>query len=99
MLKVRDITKKSKKYTSFLERNNFVVQSLEADSKFRQEINNTISLCEHCIEELMKEESSAKISNVETLVDKMLGFQQQLTDTKEVLSTITVTEKPKQNLQ
>ena len=42
----------------------------------------------------MSEEGAAKISNIEVLLDKVLGFQGQLTNVKEVLSTIDVTERP-----
>ena len=51
-----------------------MVDSLEEDQKFKEEIANCIQLCEKCIEDLMSEESNKKISNIEVLIDKMLTF-------------------------
>ena len=42
----------------------------------------------------MSEQGNAKISNIETLLDKMLTFQGQISNVKEIFETIDVTERP-----
>ena len=42
----------------------------------------------------MSEQAGSKISNVEVLLDKVLGFQGTLTNVRDILNTIEVTEKP-----
>ena len=74
MQKVRDVAKKSEKYLAQLERDNFTVESLEEYEKFKKALKDSLSLAESCIEKLMSEQGNAKISNIEVLLDKMLGF-------------------------
>ena len=74
MQKVRDVKKKSQKYAARLEQYNFQVESLEEDRKIKKEINDAIKLCENCVSNLTSEQSNAKISNIEALIDRMLNF-------------------------
>ena len=71
---MRDISKKSEKYIAQLERDNFTVESLEDYEKFKKALNDSLSNAESCIEKLMSEQGNAKISNIEVLLDKILGF-------------------------
>lgn len=47
----------------------------------------------------MSEQGNAKISNIETLLDKMLTFQGQISNVKEIFETIDVTERPGAGMQ
>ena len=47
----------------------------------------------------MSEQGNAKISNIEVLLDKMLGFQGQMTNVQDILNTIDVTERPGAGIQ
>ena len=84
MQKVRDVAKKSEKYAATLERDNFTVQNLDEHKVFQKKLEDTLKLAESCIEKLMSEQGNAKISNIEVLLDKMLTFQGQITNVKEI---------------
>ena len=94
MQKVRDASKKSEKYVAQLERDNFSVTSIDEHNQYKKSLAEGLSLAEQCIEKLMSDQGSAKISNIEVLLDKILGFQGQLSNVKEILSTIDVSERP-----
>ena len=99
MQKVRDVAKKSEKYAVTLEKDNFTVQNLDEHKEFQKKLDDTLKLAESCIEKLMSEQGNAKISNIEVLLDKMLTFQGQITNVKEIFQTIEVTERPGAGLQ
>ena len=99
MQKVRDVSKKSEKYAAALERDNFTVQNVEEHKEFQRKLVDTLTLAEQCIEKLMSEQGNAKISNIETLLDKMLTFQGQISNVKEIFETIDVTERPGAGMQ
>ena len=58
-------------------------------------MNNALKLCEECLEDLTSDRGNEKISNLEVLIEKVLGFQRQLIDVKGVLNSIEVTERKK----
>ena len=72
---VRDESKKSQKYLQLLEQQGFVVDSMEQHTIVVSTIQQAQQKAEQCIETLMSDQGSSKISNTEELMQKILGFQ------------------------
>ncbi len=76
MRHVREIVKKSDQFLGLLE--------MQTDGN-QQKVNEAMNIlqvtqlqCEDCIQKLMSEQSANSISNHETLLEKMFGYQEQL---------------------
>lgn len=72
---VRDESKKSEKYLQMLEQKGFVVESMEQHTLVISTIQDAQQKAERCIETLMSDQGSSKISNTEELMQKILTFQ------------------------
>jgi len=71
---VRDESKKSQKYLQMLEQQGFVVESQEKHREVVDSIREAQKKAEKCIDTLMSDQGSSKISNTEELLQKILGF-------------------------
>ena len=88
---VRDESKKGQKYLQLLEQQGFVVESMEKHAIVVSTIQEAQQKAERCIETLMSDTGNSKISNTEELMNKILGFQDQLRSASEMLAAMPVT--------
>ena len=72
---VRDESKKTTKYLQLLEQQGFVVQSIAKHNEIVATVREAQQKAERCVETLMSDRGSSKISNTEELLNKMLAFQ------------------------
>ena len=76
MQEVRDASKKSEKYLAKLEKSNFMASDREEHEGNKALFASMLSLAESCINKLVSEDGSKSISNSESLLMKILGFQE-----------------------